>query len=54
MKNGEPLPKLDLTGGALPAVPGIAAAFLVKFDHRKGYVPVPLWFCVVNWVSAMY
>ncbi|KPI37621.1 uncharacterized protein AB675_4003 [Cyphellophora attinorum] len=38
MTNGDIASKLDLTDGALPAVPGIAALFLVKFDHRKGYV----------------
>lgn len=29
--------RLDTAADAVPALPGIAAAFLVKFDHRKGY-----------------
>lgn len=37
MKNGDPPLKLDLSGTSLPTLPGIAALFMVKFDHRKGY-----------------
>jgi hypothetical protein len=38
MESNGPL-KLDTTvPGNTPATPPIAAAFLVKFDHRKGYV----------------
>ena len=37
MADNEPALKLD-TGNNVPTLPPIAAAFLVVFDHRKGYV----------------